>query len=259
MTSLSLQVSRRRSTLGSASSLAPRVGGDIVDRDAAILDVAAAHFAQHGYRQTDVQNIADALGLGKGTIYRRFATKEDLFLASADRGMRKLTQTVDAAAAAQSDALEQISAAVHAYLQFFADHPQYVELIIQERAEFRHRETPTYFAYRQASIERWKPVYRALIDQGQMRDVPVERIIEVISGLVYGTMFINFFTGRIKSPASQARDILDVVFRGILLPSSSAPAGTANRSTKATRRPTKSRNRPSVTAKLASNSRRKAS
>ena len=65
-------------------------------------------------------------------------------------------------------------------------------------------------------IERWRDRYRTLIAQGRVRDMPVTRITDVMSDLVYGTMFTNYFTGPRKPPEAQARDILDVVFNGIL-------------------------------------------
>ena len=39
---------------------------------------AALVFAQHGYGNTDVQFVADALHMGKGTVYRYFPSKEAL-------------------------------------------------------------------------------------------------------------------------------------------------------------------------------------
>jgi len=47
--------------------------------------------------------------------------------------------------------------------------------------------------------------------------------------LVYGTMLTNIFSGRARTPARQAADILDVVFHGIL------PAG-GRRTIRAARR-----------------------
>ena len=46
--------------------------------------------------------------------------------------------------------------------------------------------------------------------------MPPERISDVISDLLYGTMFTNFFTGPRKSVEAQTQDILDIVFYGIL-------------------------------------------
>ena len=61
-------------------------------RDTQILQVAARIFAKRGYRNTDVQEIADELGIGKATIYRAFGTKEELFFATVDNGMSRLNE-----------------------------------------------------------------------------------------------------------------------------------------------------------------------
>ncbi len=189
---------------------------DPAGRREEILRVAADLFAKHGYAGTDTQLLADELGVGKGTLYRYFPSKEDLFLATVDRVMREMRRMIDQSIEPIADPLEQISVAIRTYLTFFAEHPEYVELLMQERAQFKDRKKPTYFEYREANIERWRERYRILIAQGRIRDMPVTRITDVIGDLVYGTMFTNYFTGPRKPPEAQARDILDVVFHGIL-------------------------------------------
>ena len=181
-----------------------------------ILDAAAGTFAVHGYPSTDMQQVADALDIGKGTIYRYFPSKEKLFLAAVDRGVRRLHAAVRAGADRACDPLERLGFAVRAYLAYFRDHPELAELLIQERAEFKDRKPQTYFAHRDASVGPWRDVWRGLIAQGRVRDVPVERITDVICDLVYGTMLANYFTGRDRSLDEQARGILDIVFHGIL-------------------------------------------
>jgi AcrR family transcriptional regulator len=185
-------------------------------RSEEILEAAAALFAQHGYDQTDTQLLAEKLGVGKGTLYRYFPSKRALFLAAADRVMRQLHQCVEDSIRGVEDPLDQVAAAIRAYLTFFADHPDFVELLMQERALFKDRKEPTYFQHRAAHIERWRALYRGLIAEGRIRDMPVEQITDVLSNLVYGTMFTNYFTGPRKSIAAQAQDILDVAFHGIL-------------------------------------------
>lgn len=46
-----------------------------------MLDLAAAHFAANGYAATSTQDLADALGIKKGSLYYWISTKED-FLAA---------------------------------------------------------------------------------------------------------------------------------------------------------------------------------
>lgn len=195
-----------------------------------ILATATRLFAAHGYRNLDVQRVADELGIGKGTVYRYFPTKQELFLAAVDRGMRRLTDRADAIRSRHADPLDQMRAAIRAHLEFFAANPDLVELFIQERAEFRDRQTPTYFAYRERRMRPWTDVVRRLIAARRLRRIPVERITFVIGDLLYGMMFTNYFAPRRRSPRRQADDIIDIVFHGILsnTPASRPRADGAN-------------------------------
>ncbi len=185
-------------------------------REEEILDAATSMFAERGYNDADTQALVDKMGVGKGTLYRYFASKQALFLAAVDRVMRRMTATIDEGVAGIEDPLDRIAAAIRTYLDFFAANREYVELLIQERALFRDREKPTYFAYRERNAVRWRELYRSLIAEGRLREMPVERITEVLGHLVYGTMFTNYFTGQAKSSEAQASEILDVVYFGIL-------------------------------------------
>ena len=181
-----------------------------------ILDMATALFAQHGYSDTITQDLAERLQVGKGTLYRYFPSKRELFLAAVDRVMRRLRERVDAGLAGVEDPLERVAQAIREHLAFFAKNPEYVELLIQERAQFKDRAKPTYFEHRDCNVERWRALFRGLIADGRVRDVPVERITDVLSDLVYGTMFTNYFTGQRKPFDAQVQDLLDIVFFGIL-------------------------------------------
>ena len=185
-------------------------------RRAEILDAATAVFSKHGFAAADVQEIAEKTGVGKGTVYRYFPSKEELFLAAVDHGMRRLKTAVDAAVACTQQPLERIVEGVRAYLTFFDEHPEIVELLVHERAYFRDRKTPTYYVHREANVGAWQDLFRDLIYAGIVRELPVEQIVDVISDLLYGTMFTNHFASRKKSPGRQCDDVLDILFRGLL-------------------------------------------
>ena len=187
-----------------------------VQRVEQILEAAMQLFAEHGYSDTDTQLLADKLQVGKGTLYRYFRSKRELFLAAADRVMRLLRQSMDDRLEGIDEPFERLSIGIRAYLNFFAEHPEYVELLMQERAQFKDRKKPTYFAHRETNIKPWQALYRSLIEVGRIRNIPVDRITDVIGNLLYGTMFTNYFTHERPSVETQARDILDIVFHGIL-------------------------------------------
>lgn len=189
---------------------------DNESRKEEILRTATELFARHGFSDAITQALADRMQVGKGTIYRHFPSKRELFLAAADRVMRKMQETVLASIAGVEDGLEQMARGMLAFLRFFSEHPEYVELLIQERAQFKDRTRPTYIEHREVNVERWRTLYARLIAEGRVRDMPVERISDVVGNVLYGTMFTNYFAGQTKPVAEQARDILDVIFRGVL-------------------------------------------
>src|SRR5262245_28182537 len=165
-----------------------------------ILEAAARLFAREGYDGCEMEQIAAELGVAKGTLYLYYRGKQDLFFACVDLGMRRMQTAMRAAAESVADPFSRIARAIRAYLEFFDSHPEYVELLIQERAIFKDRKRPTYFEYRDANRDFWRELYAGLVASGRLRgDLPVERILDTISSLLYGTMFTNHFVGRSES------------------------------------------------------------
>jgi AcrR family transcriptional regulator len=185
-------------------------------RRAEILEKAIGLFAAHGYAGTDTQLLADELQVGKGTLYRYFQSKEELFLAAVDCILRRMHEGTEAALASTADPLEQVRRVMQAYLTLFAEHPEFVEMLVQERALFKDRGQSTYFRHRQQNAQRWLDLYVGLMADGRVRSMPTERITTVMSDLLYGTMFTNYFANRETNPAAQVEAILDVVWNGIL-------------------------------------------
>ncbi len=185
-------------------------------REDEILNAAASVFAQYGYREADVEVIADAIGVGKGTVYRYFPTKQTLFFASVDRVMQNLEKRLRERAYPVEDPVRRMEATIREYLAFFDENPEFIELLMLERAEFKGREKPTYFRYQEENLPYWENTIKELMAAGRIREMPVWRILDVVSDLLYGVIFTDLFSGREKSFEEQAQDIVDVVFHGIL-------------------------------------------
>lgn len=188
----------------------------IAMRKEQILSASTVFFSKYGYRNTDIQAIADFLKIGKGTIYRYFPSKEKLFLATVDEGMNKLQRAVDSAMEKTESKLDKLTCAIFGYLQFFDQNPELPELLIQERAEFKNRVHPTYFIHKNHRLKEWTSLFEELMEEGIIRPIPALNIFEMLGNLLYGTMFTNFFMGKKKSNAEQVELILDIVKNGIL-------------------------------------------
>jgi len=184
-----------------------------------ILDTAAKVFAGFGFAGTQVQVIADRLGVGNGTVYRYFPTKEALFLAAVERGLEELTAEMDAVLDAPApDPVAHVRRAVRTYLGFFHRRPEMAELFIQERAAFPHHHRPLYFARKDGDAidAKHSRFWEQLVASGVLRAVPRERFFAVMGDLLYGTILTNLLSGRPTDPDAQTADILDVILGGLL-------------------------------------------
>ncbi len=180
-----------------------------------ILAEAARLFAETGYPRADLQVLADRLGVGKGTVYRYFSTKEALFLAAVDEGIHGLSEVIDAALEDESDPVRRLEKSVHTYLGYFDRHPEMVELLIIERAEFRDRKKATYFVYKERHHGRRRAIAEEGMASGAFRQMDPERLMRVVSDLLYGVIFTNHFSERRVPFEQQAQEVIDFVLHGI--------------------------------------------
>lgn len=189
---------------------------DLTDKQKMILDCAATIFAKKGFADTDVQVVADAAKVGKGTVYRNFATKEGLFLATVDREMRQLVSELTEVSKSHVEPLDRITVTIRAYFSFFDRRPWAVELLIMERAEFKDRKQSTYIRYKEEMREYWESITAELCEREIFRQKSPRRIFEFISDVVYGTIFTNHFADRHESYEEQAETIIDELLYGLI-------------------------------------------
>lgn len=76
-----------------ATARKPHSGGRpareaLKELDARLIDCASRLFTERGYAATSIEAVAAEAGIGKNTIYRRYATKADLFQAVVDEQIR---------------------------------------------------------------------------------------------------------------------------------------------------------------------------
>jgi TetR/AcrR family transcriptional regulator len=69
------------------------------DVDRTILDTARAVFETYGVRRANIEDVAARAGVSRSTIYRRFPTKDDLFVQVVRREAELFFQTLDRATA----------------------------------------------------------------------------------------------------------------------------------------------------------------
>ncbi|MCK8516507.1 TetR/AcrR family transcriptional regulator [Methylonatrum kenyense] len=196
--------------------MAKRVHKPAAVRESEILEAAASCFAAHGYRGVDVQLIADTAGVGKGTVYRYFVNKEALFRAALRHCLDLLRHEVRTASDHLTEPMQRFRAATRAYLAYFDQHPQTIELFIQERAEFRDQETPLYFLYVDEHRDHWLALWRQLMQEGRLRVNDAEAVNRLVSRMLYGFILSRTAEPNAGSLEDGFQELFDIMLHGIL-------------------------------------------
>ncbi len=101
-------------------------------KELAILDAASRVFAARPFHEVLIDNIAADAGIGKGTIYRYFQTKEDLYFAAILHVIDSLTSELEATLAGEASAWRRLEAIASVILRHFWDRKQLLPFFQRE-------------------------------------------------------------------------------------------------------------------------------
>jgi len=190
------------------------IGSEDPDKRAAILDEAIRTFAEVGFRSADVQVIADRAGVGKGTIYRYFRSKEDLFWAATLEVLLRMEHCVFAAMDGGEGACAKLRAGAVAHAEFFEANPHYIELTIQERAEFPGRKPESHRLEHEKMLARTCDILIEGMQSGELRPIDARQTMLAVGCLLFGTTIL---AGRVESLEikKMAEYAMDIFLRGI--------------------------------------------
>jgi AcrR family transcriptional regulator len=103
-----------------------------VTRRDEILLAAAKVFQEKGYRGTTVQDIADAVGMLKGSLYYHFANKEEIFYDIIHDPLRHFVSHMAEVVALDLPPAEKLRAALRYHLSAFDAHLPGVQVVLRE-------------------------------------------------------------------------------------------------------------------------------
>jgi AcrR family transcriptional regulator len=93
-----------------------------------LLREAARLFAERGFNQTDMAQLASRAGVAKGSIYNYFENKEDLYLYVCRDGMRRSREAIYGRMDPEWDVYRQIEHIFRQGARFIQNHPEYLIL-----------------------------------------------------------------------------------------------------------------------------------
>lgn len=106
--------------------------GRAPDRWQEILDAALALFYAQGYHATSMQDLADAVGLQKGSLYHYIRSKEDLLYPLIEQTLEGYVRDLEAIVASGGSAAERLRRAVTAHVERVARFGDMMTVFISE-------------------------------------------------------------------------------------------------------------------------------
>ena len=119
-----------------------------------ILDAAEALFAEHGYAGTALRDVATEVGLRTPSLYNHFSSKESLYAAVLERGIRPVFEVLSQVVEAPEKADRDVRQVVERAMELVARHPNVPRLIQHETLSGGRRLTPMLRAWIQPVFER---------------------------------------------------------------------------------------------------------
>ncbi len=182
----------------------------------AILTSAVTLFAQHGYAGTEMEWIGQAAGVAKGTLYRYFTSKEELFLAAVDRALERLTEFVFESIVCLDEPVAINRTSFRAIARFCEKHPEVVELMAAERAAFRDRYPARHLLHRDKRRPFFAVIVRRGIEQGSFRDIDPDGVVQTLVYLMQGLIMGSRNEGTADQLVTRAEQAVDLVLQGLL-------------------------------------------
>ncbi|GGO89928.1 TetR/AcrR family transcriptional regulator [Wenjunlia tyrosinilytica] len=194
---------------------------DLVEQRRRDITLAAFKvFAQRGYHETGIADIARELGVGHGTFYRYFANKRDIVARVVDMAVERIAEVVASESPELAQTVEEYRAQVErigrALFDLFIDDPQLARIFFFESAGVDRElsehmlETNEVFG---AVTERY---LENGVSKGFLRadlDIPVTA--RAINGMIFAGALAAFRSG---SPASVrdrwSRAVADLIIGG---------------------------------------------
>lgn len=185
------------------------------DKKSSILQAAFRLFAEKGFHHTTVEEIAALAGVGKGTVYEYFSSKQkllqEMLLLASDYYFSSFTRTMEGIGGIK----EKLKRLVELHFQFFVEHRDIARVVL-----FEHRYITEDLGDLLVEKERRRTAYLAELlessaDRGEIRPVNFQVAAKMIIGALWNMgLEMAVSEGETAGP-EMAGAILDILWTGL--------------------------------------------
>lgn len=200
------------------ATLKPRRKDLPENRRACILKAARCVFARQGYAQTVVDDIAGQAGIGKGTLYLYFKSKEEIFLAALVEDARCLHSATHNRMQAVESWDDKVKAYVKVRLEYLETHQDFLRIYLAEIRSMMvlgtRMQSDLYQVLRESEGQ-LAQVFAAAIAKKEVRAVDPELAAATVCDLTRGLMERRLLGWTRTSGATEAEFAIDLLCRAL--------------------------------------------
>jgi len=169
-----------------------------------ILQAAEAIFARHDYHEVLMEDVARRSGVGKGTLYRYFPSKHELYVAVMFDGIERLHSELRRAVTADEAPLRKLEHLVHCVLEHFWGRRFFFSLIHRNEHKPDDPHNREWLRRRAELARSFQHAVEEAIAAGQVRRIDARIATEMLLGMLRGV-------NRYRGPSDRLDDMVTAV------------------------------------------------
>ena len=195
-----------------------------MSKEERILEVAMKVFRERGYHAASMQEIADAVGMQKGSLYYYISGKQELLFLILERAIDTITAKVEEIWASDLPPKEKLRQSVTSHVEVLSQRLDMLTILLRERHALTQSQQEAIDLKRVSYEKLFQKILTEGVRTGEFRDLDVKIVSYGILGMCNWLYQWYSPDGRLS-----ARDIADIfsrlLFGGLLSPGRTETAG----------------------------------
>jgi len=186
-------------------------------REKQIYKAALKVFSKYGYYKADMDIIAQRAEIGKGTVYRYFESKKNLFISLVEWGLNQLKDEILTSIEGIDDVIERINTALEVYFNFYKNHKGFYRILIYEKYNFMDEIARKFKEKYFAHLHIIENVFQTGIEKGIFKNIDARSTAIALIGMTDALLFKWLFENKSSSFDDELAALKEIFFNGILV------------------------------------------
>jgi TetR/AcrR family fatty acid metabolism transcriptional regulator len=178
-----------------------------------IIKITAQLFSEKSYHDVTMDEIAEKVGVAKGTIYLYFESKEELYLKILEDRHEAIESLLEKEIAKSDSAPQKLRKILRIIFKFYRQNLDVLRILSRDETHLIREHFEFTEHWRLRRIKLYEKILEKGVKEGSFLPTNIKLTSQIIFGLVRSVMF---FYETDKSAEETAEEVFSVIARGIL-------------------------------------------